>query len=170
MTKINGPYIELCFAEHMGPAIMDEKQRYTTQSGDIATLRVYVTEANKRAVVVKEDDILTKLEIQKHAHEVSLALKEELGIWIMNSCFKQILLKDAENVMTSRFVCKWKFINDEKGNQKRIIRMRLVLRGFMDTEAFPLDTFFGYCQKNKPTIISIRSRMQKGLDYCIFRR
>ena len=35
----NGPYIELCFADHMGPAIMDEKkQRYEIQSGDIAAI------------------------------------------------------------------------------------------------------------------------------------
>ena len=62
-----GPYIELCFADHMGPTIMDEKQREEATAEDIATLRIYVTEANKRAVVVKEDDLLAKQEMQTHA-------------------------------------------------------------------------------------------------------
>ena len=68
--------------------------------------------------------------------------------------------------MTSRYVAKWKWI--KKINKKRnpgehgnvslgndewtnIIRMRLVLRGFQDPEAFDLDTFFRYGQKKLAT-------------------
>ena len=83
-----------------------------------------------------------------------MATKEELKIWIVNSCFKPILLKDAENVMTSRFVCKWKFTKDGKGNQIRIIRMRLVLRGFMDIEAFSLDTFSGTAKRTNQRLLA----------------
>ena len=56
--------------------------------------------------------------------------------------------------MTSRFVYKWQFVNDEKGNQKRTIRMRLVLRGFMDIEAFPLDTFSGTAKRTNQRLLA----------------
>ena len=49
-----GPYIEMCFADHMGPTNMNESQCEEVKSGEIATLRVYATEANKRAVAVKK--------------------------------------------------------------------------------------------------------------------
>eukprot|EP00974_Lingulodinium_polyedra_P062977 6079446-Lingulodinium_polyedra.AAC.1 len=40
------------------------------QDDEIATLRVYVTDAAKRAVVIKYDDILTKRELHEHAEDV----------------------------------------------------------------------------------------------------
>ena len=65
-----------------------------------------------------------------------------------------ILLKDAKNVMTSRYVAKWKWIKDNSGNWKRIIRMRLVLRGFMDIDAFSLDTFSGTAKRTSQRILA----------------
>ena len=91
----------------------------------MATLRVYVTAASKRAVVVKEDDLLTKAEIQANPVKVSRALYTELRIWYDNACFKMRLLSEASNVMTSRFVYKWKFVKNDKGETE----LRLVLRG-----------------------------------------
>ena len=61
-----GPYIELCFADHMSKVILEEDQYDDIYEGQVATLRVYVTAAAKRAVVVKEDDLLTKKEIAYH--------------------------------------------------------------------------------------------------------
>ena len=40
-------------------------------------------------------------------------------------------LYDANHVMTSRYVAKWKWV-DEGGVRKQIIRTRLVLGGFME--------------------------------------
>ena len=45
--------------------------------------------------------------------------------------------------MASRYVAKWKWVM-LNGKWVRVIRMRLCLRGFMDLEAFSLDTFFRY--------------------------
>ena len=69
-----------------------------------ATIRVYSTVEAKRAVVVKDDDLLQRWEVVKYAKEVSLATAKELKIWFDNKCFEKALLKDAHNIMTSRYV------------------------------------------------------------------
>ena len=57
--------------------------------------------------------------------------------------------------MTSRYVAKWKFVKNPKtGNMDRTIRMRLVLRGFMDTEAFSVDTFAGTAKRTSQRILA----------------
>ena len=102
-----GEYIELCFTGEMAGVIPDEDQH--VGDGEIVTMRVYLSSAaNKRAVVVKEDDLLTKNEMQAHAVEVSRATMTELKTWLQNHCFETCDLRYARSVMTSRYVCKWK--------------------------------------------------------------
>ena len=147
-----GRYVELCFTSDMAPIILDEDQYRGIKPDELATMRVYITQNTKRAVVVKEDDLLSKQELLTHAKDVSVATIAELNIWINNVCFKKRLLKGAQNVMTSRYVAKWKWIKSATG-WERIIRMRLVLRGFMDTEAFSLDTFSGTARRVSQRIV-----------------
>ena len=45
------------------------------------------------------------------------------------------------------YVAKWKYIKDAAGKPIKVIRMRLVLRGFMDMEANSLDTFAGTAKR-----------------------
>eukprot|EP00959_Pyramimonas_sp_CCMP1952_P273057 5707650-Pyramimonas_sp.AAC.1 len=85
-------------------------------------MRVYVSSAAKRAVVVKEDDLPTKADIAAHPKEVIAALYTELQIWLDNRFFEM-------------YVYKWKFVKAGTENVKTI-SLRLILRGFMDTEAF----------------------------------
>ena len=66
------------------------------REGERATLRVYIFKEAKRSVVIKEDDLLTKKEIQAHAPEVTKATLQELNIWITNKCFEVCSLKDAK--------------------------------------------------------------------------
>ena len=148
-----GQYVELCFTGDMAPIVLDEGEARGMTPDDVATIRVYIAQNTKRAVVVKEDDLLSKQELLTHAKEVAKATVNELTIWINNTCFKKCLLKNAQNVMTSRYVAKWKWI---KGANEwtRIIRMRLVLRGFMDTEAFSLDTFSGTAKRVSQRILA----------------
>ena len=146
-----GTYVELCVSDNMAPAILDECQDLSP--GEIATVRVYISDKVKRTVVVKEDDLLTKAEIQKHEGEVAAATKKEILTWLENDCFEMCLLKDAKNIMTSRYVAKWKWVM-ENGTWIRIIRMRRVLRGFMDTEAFSLDTYSGTAKRTSQRILA----------------
>ena len=149
-----GSYVELCFASELSMIALDETQLANLREGDIATIRVYVSADSKRAVVVKEDDLLSKNEMIKHAKEVSVAIVLEIQIWIENKCFKLGLLKDCRNVMTSRYVAKWKWIKNPDGTWTRVIRMRLVLRGFMDLDAFSLDTFSGTAKRTSQRMLA----------------
>ena len=62
-------------------------------------------------------------------------------------------LRNARNIMTSRYVCKWKWVC-VNNHWIRIIRMRLVLRGFMDTEAYSLETYSGTAKRTSQRILA----------------
>eukprot|EP00974_Lingulodinium_polyedra_P058202 5606144-Lingulodinium_polyedra.AAC.1 len=54
----------------MTSIILQEDQQQQMQDGEVATFRVYVTDAAKRAVVIKDDNILAKRELREHAEDV----------------------------------------------------------------------------------------------------
>jgi len=161
-----GEYVELCFTPDMSKLILSEDQFDNVSTNEQVTLRVYIAEDIKRTVVIKEDDLLTKQEMFKHAKEVADATYAEIKKWLGHSCFKKRLLKDAQNVMTSRYVSKWKWVKDKvNGTMSRIIRMRLCLRGFMDLEAFSLDTFSGTAKRQSQRILASEAACHE--DYII---
>ena len=55
-----GKYVEIYFDEAISNVILEPDQ--ALQPGDVAALRVYISQDIKRSVVVKEDAILTKNE------------------------------------------------------------------------------------------------------------
>eukprot|EP00959_Pyramimonas_sp_CCMP1952_P012176 257143-Pyramimonas_sp.AAC.1 len=57
----------------MSKVVLSEQQRMILNADQVTTIRVYVTAAAKRAVVVKEDD-LTKAGSQAKPDKVSKAL------------------------------------------------------------------------------------------------
>ena len=71
-------------------------------------MRVCVSEKAKRAVVIKEDDLLIRKEVEHHQAEEADATHKEISKWLDHKCFETHLLKDARNLMTSRYVVKWK--------------------------------------------------------------
>jgi hypothetical protein len=56
--------------------------------------------------------------------------------------------------MDSRNVNKWKFVTDENGNKKRIIRCRMALRGFKDRDADLLETYAGTAARLSQRLIA----------------
>ena len=88
----------------MDKVTLTDMHQQLLDSESAAPMRVYVTAASKGAAVVKEDDLLTKAEIQAHPFKVSRALCTEPRIWHVNNCFRTRLPSEAANVMTSRFV------------------------------------------------------------------
>jgi len=149
-----GTYVEICADSDMAMMILEEEQWNAMQKDDIATIRVYVSANAKKAVVVKEDDLLTKADFTNNVARVAAATVAELETWLKHGCFKICLLKNAQNVMTSRYVAKWKYVKNAKGQQERVIRMRLCLRGFMDTEAFSVDTFSGTAKRQSQRLLA----------------
>ena len=124
-------------------------------------MRVYHPVAAKRAVVVKDDDLLTKKELAQHATEIAQATLQELQTWFDNDCFRKALLKQAKKIMTSRYVSKWKWVKQTDGSWKKIIRMRLALRGFMDSEAYSLEVFAGTAKRTSQRILASEAATHK---------
>ena len=137
-----GKYIELCAPRELGNVILGESQRETMSSTDLATVRIYVSAASKRAVVAKEDDLPTKQDIADNPKTVADALCADLKIWLGNNGFRILDTSNAESSMTSRYAYKWKLVKDDKGNHIKTMRLRRVLRGFMRWAAFDVDLFF----------------------------
>eukprot|EP00974_Lingulodinium_polyedra_P099763 9664537-Lingulodinium_polyedra.AAC.1 len=63
--------------------------------------------------------------------------------------------------MTSRYVAKWKWVQDASGKWNRTIRMRLVLRGFMDWEAFSVYAFSGAAKRSSQRILASEAACHK---------
>ena len=75
-----GYYIELEVSDEMAPAILEECQYL--EEGEIATIRVYISDKVKRTVVVKEDDLLTPKEIKDNGKQVAKATLTEITTWL----------------------------------------------------------------------------------------
>ena len=152
-TDEHGEYVELCFTSDMAPTVLSLSQLDQLTQDSIATMRVYVSAAAKRAVVVKEDDLLTKADIQANPKKVAEALYSELKIWLDNRCFEMYDISKATNIMTSRYVYKWKLVKVGT-EQVRTIRLRLVLRGFMDVGGFDVETFSGTARRQSQRLLA----------------
>eukprot|EP00972_Heterocapsa_arctica_P083683 12331890-Heterocapsa_arctica.AAC.1 len=62
----------------------------------------------------------------------------ELSKWQDLSCFKRMKKHLARNRIDSRWVLKWKLVDDIKQ-----VRARLTVRGFKDLQTSHLETFAG---------------------------
>eukprot|EP00959_Pyramimonas_sp_CCMP1952_P468212 9492842-Pyramimonas_sp.AAC.1 len=67
----------------------------------------------------------------------------------------------ASNIRTSRYVCTWKFVKNEKGEMERAIRLRLVLRGFMDLEDFDVEAFPGAARRSSQRLLASTAACKK---------
>ena len=83
------------------------------QEGEVVVLRIYHATNAKKAVVKRDDDILTKEEILQHREEIEAAMLAELNTWAKFKCFSRKLRKNARNIIDSRWVLKWKYDTEE---------------------------------------------------------
>eukprot|EP00959_Pyramimonas_sp_CCMP1952_P273244 5711411-Pyramimonas_sp.AAC.1 len=109
----------------MPKAVLSEERRRILDADRVTTVRVYVAAAAKRAVVVKEGDLLAKADVQEKPEKVPKALYIDLKAWFDNKCFEMQAISKASSILTSRYVYKWKFVKNEKGEMGRAIRLRL---------------------------------------------
>lgn len=70
-------------------------------------------------------------------------------------------ISKASSVMISRHAHKWKFVNNEKGEMERIIRLRWVLRGFMCLDAFDAWTFSGTARRPSHGLLASAAAREK---------
>ena len=100
--------------------------------------------ADKRAVIDRDTDLLTKEGFIKYAKEVRAGMPEELKTWIAHLCFKRRPRQGAKNILGVNWVAKWKWVKKKDSEEKvRVIRMRMTLRGFKDEDADYVITFAG---------------------------
>ena len=126
------------------------------REGEVCVLRIYHAEGVKRAVIVKDDDILTKEEEKLHAKELEAAQLKELETWAKFKCFSRKQRRNARNVIDCRWVNKWKWeieaqsvedASKSKAVSRRVIRARLTVRGFKDLEKHLIDRYAGTAQR-----------------------
>ncbi|CAK0838336.1 unnamed protein product [Prorocentrum cordatum] len=106
-------------------------------SGEIYVLRIYNT-GQREIVVEREMNVLTLGEARAHEVEVRQAMKDELQRWAGLKVFQRFPKDQADNVIDSRWVHKWKEIDGKKQ-----VRARLTVRGFKDMQSPELSTFAG---------------------------
>eukprot|EP00959_Pyramimonas_sp_CCMP1952_P359794 7533748-Pyramimonas_sp.AAC.1 len=76
-------------------------------------------------------------------------------------CFKIQDISKASDIMTSRYVCKWKFATNEKGESERTIRLRPVFRRFMDLEAFDAEAPPGTAPRPRQRLLASTAARRK---------
>ena len=86
----------------------------------------------------RTDDVLTADEIKRHPDLIKQAIKDELSLWVKCQIMTRAPRSGASNVVTSRFVFKWKIVDGT-----RTIRARMVLHGFKDAVKNDSDTYAG---------------------------
>jgi hypothetical protein len=116
-------------------------------------LQIYATGV-RNSVIKRDTDILTREEEFKHVKELQAGMLEELKICVKYNCFHMRPKKGVRNLMDSRNVNKWKYVTDENGNKKRIIRCRMALRGFKDRDADLLETYAGTAARLSQRLIA----------------
>jgi hypothetical protein len=125
------PVVEICFSRAMSKCMLDDSDM---ADDEVCVLQIFATNAQQRKTVIERDtDLLTQEELWTHRPAIEASILEELSIWVKFATFaRHWRTNRSQNIMTSRFVAKWKFVTDANGQRRRIIRMRMTIRGFQD--------------------------------------
>ena len=116
---------------------------------------------NKKSVIERDTDLLTKDELIKFSTEVAAAILAELKTWLKFQCFTRRARNTARNVVDCKWVIKWKNEVLEDGKTRRIIRARLTIRGFKDMEAADLSRYAGTSQRYSQRLLVSESANRK---------
>jgi hypothetical protein len=101
------------------------------------------------AVIERSADALTPAEITKHWKLVEEAIRKEVRSFVDLKTFEKTSKHSALNVMTSKWVLRWKFVDNVK-----IVKARLTVRGFQDLAAASLDTYAGTASRWSQRIVN----------------
>ena len=100
---------------------------------------------------------VTQDEMKKNPEIFKKAITAELQRWVENASFKRQLRKDAENILSSRYVVTWK--RQEDGS--RIMKCRMCVRGFEDMYKQDLDRYSGTSTRWGQRMV-VATAIQKG--------
>ncbi len=135
VASASDPSVELEFDSSLAYLLEDLPRKLTPH--EIAVQILY--QSGKKTVVIERDtDLLTAEDVAAHAAKVSAAMLKELQTWKKYGCFSRKQRAQARNIIDTRWVLKWKYVDGE-----RTIRARLTVRGFKDREGHLVATFAG---------------------------
>ena len=135
--EAGNPRIELWFSRDFAKVVGDDS---LLPAEHTYVMQVYAS-GFRNTVIKRDTDLLTPQEMVTHKEEVQAAILEELKTWLKYKCFTRMSRDGATNIMDSRFVAKWKKTEGPDGKPRRIVRMRLALRGFKDLLAHELESY-----------------------------
>ena len=92
------------------------------------------------AVTERPKNILDRNEALLNVDKCREAMVQELMRWVKHGAWKRGKLKESTNVLKSKWVLKWKDIQDGKVKSRKI-KARLVGQGFLDRQS--TDTYAG---------------------------
>ena len=85
------------------------------------------------AAIERVHNIITRQEALENLEACKESMLEEIGRWIKHKAWKRGPRSEAQNVLSSRWVLKWKDIG-QGTEKKRRIKARLVAQGFRDRQ------------------------------------
>ena len=119
---------------------------------EILVFQTSAKSATRRIVVQRDDDLLTPTQVSEHWNEVQKARLKELATWNDLKCFSRKLRRDAHNIIDTRWVIKFKWVQKD-GKWVRIIRARLTLRGFKDSGKHDVDRYAGTSSRSSQKVV-----------------
>ena len=133
------------------------------QDGDVMVVRTYLGNT-KKCVIERDTDVLTAADLREHWQAASAATLEELRNWVKYNTFNRKSRKGVENIMTSKHVAKWKWVDTPEG-RKRILRIRMTIRGFQDWFAHLEENYSGTASRQSQRLLCSEAACHPDWDF-----
>ena len=134
--------------------------------GDLPKDSIAVFKLSKKKrlepVIEKEADELSKENLLKHRNKVDKAILKELKNWLDLGALQKRLRKGCANLMTARWVIRWKRMAD--GSLE--IGARFCIRGFQDLKQDTLKTYSATASRQGQRLINFIAASRR--DFVLF--
>lgn len=129
-------------------------------------LVAYITKAKNKSnkiklMVEKNFDILSEADVWAHWKEVEVGTRKEVASLHENKTFVLQDRATAKNVLSARFVHKWKLVDGV-----RVVKSRMTVRGFEDMAANDLETYAGTATRWAQRIIVSAAAQRSWRLFC----
>ena len=130
----------------------------------------------RRAVVKRDDDVLTPQQQTEHWGEIEQAMMKELQTWAKLQCFSRKPRREARNIIDTRWVLKFKWeegtvdatvknFKNSADTARKTIRARLTVRGFKDVDRFDIDRYAGTSTRGSQKLL-VSEAVLRGWILC----